>query len=631
LVEIKNVQSLYESGLINMFRYGTETNDAIKKKIRVFAILVIFVFICLSMRIWYLQILKWQYLTGLSENNRVRMVSLPAYRGMIKDRNGETLVSIRPSFNLYITPEDAGDSASSLDLLAKKIKFERGKLKKNIGKEKSFKDILIKADISREEVAFVEENNMRLPGIKIKAEPLRNYVYKDLMSHTLGYLGEISKSKLKNTNNPFYSQGDFVGKNGLENVFESTLRGKKGHKEVEADVSGRELKTIRKLPSESGNNLILTLDVKVQEELEKAMTSTPEKIVNGSAVVIKVQTGEILAITSKPTFDPNEFAAGITPGNWRKLINDEMHPLQNRSIHSQYPPGSTYKIAVAYAALEEGVINPETTIYCPGHFKLGRGRYRCWKKNGHGAVNLHDALVQSCDVYFYTVGHRMGIDTLARYAKKFGFGSPAGVGLSREKSGLVPSTQWKLKNRKKPWLLGETISASIGQGYNLVTPLQQANMMAAVANGGMLLKPYLVKRIEEPGGTTIKEFFPEIRGQIAGSSENMEVIRKALRDVVNGPRGTGKRSRLKNVIVSGKTGTVQVVRMKSNEELEKEDEVPYKYRDHAWFVAFAPYEKPEIAVAVLVEHGGHGGSTAAPIAQKVFKKYFQLYPLDPAA
>ena len=614
-----------------MFRYGTETNDAIKKKIRVFAMLVIFVFLCLLMRIWYLQILKWQYLTGLSENNRVRMGSLPAYRGKIKDRNGETLVSIRPSFNLYITPEDAGDSGSSLDLLAKKIKFKRGKLKKSIGRENSFKDILIKADISREEVAFIEENNMRLPGIKIKAEPLRNYVYKDLMSHTLGYLGEISKSKLKNTNNLFYSQGDFVGKNGLENIFESTLRGKKGHKEVEVDVSGRELKTIRRLPSESGNNLILTLDVKVQAELEKAMTSTPEKIVNGSAVVIKVQTGEILAIASKPTFDPNEFAEGITSGSWRKLINDEMHPLQNRSIHSQYPPGSTYKIAVAYAALEEGVIDPETTIYCPGYFKLGRGRYRCWKKSGHGAVNLHDALVQSCDVYFYTLGHRMGIDTLARYAKKFGFGTPAGIGLSREKSGLVPSTQWKLKNRKKAWLLGETISASIGQGYNLVTPLQQANMMAAVANGGMLLKPYIVKRIEEPGGTTIKEFFPEIRGQITGSSENLEVIRKALRDVVNGVRGTGKRSRLKNIIVSGKTGTVQVVRMKSNEELEKENEVPYKYRDHAWFVAFAPYEKPEIAVAVLVEHGGHGGTTAAPIAKKIFKKYFKLYPLDPDA
>ena len=614
-----------------MFRYGTETNDAIKKKIRVFAILVIFSFLCLSMRIWYLQILKWQYLTGLSENNRIRMVSLPAYRGTIKDRNGETLVSIRPSFNLYITPEDARDSESSLNFLEKKINFERDKLKINMKREKSFKDILIKADISRDQVAFVEENNMRLPGIKIKAEPLRNYVYKDLMSHVLGYLGEISKSKLESSNNPYYSQGDFVGKNGLENVFESILRGRKGHKEVEADVSGRELKTLRKLPSESGNNLVLTLDVRIQEELEKAMSSTPEEIKNGSVVAMKVQTGEILAITSKPSFDPNEFAVGITPENWKKLVNDEMHPLQNRSIHSQYPPGSTYKIAVAYAALEEGVIDPQTTIYCPGHFRLGRGRYRCWKKRGHGAVNLHDALVQSCDVFFYTVGHRLGIDTLARYAKKFGFGFPTGLGLSREKRGLVPSTQWKLKNRKQPWLLGETISASIGQGYNLVTPLQQANMIASVANGGMLLKPYLVKRIEEPGGKTIKEFFPEIKGKISGNSESLEIVRKALRDVVNGPKGTGKRSRLKDVVVSGKTGTVQVVRMKSNDELDKKDEIPYKYRDHAWFVAFAPYEKPEIAVAVLVEHGGHGGTAAAPIAQKIFKKYFQLYPPDPAA
>ena len=614
-----------------MFRYGTETNDALKKKIRVFATLVIFSFFCLSVRIWYLQILKWQYLTGLSENNRIRMVSLPPYRGTIKDRNGETLVSIRPSFNLYITPEDARDSDSSLNFLEKKISFQRDKLKTNMKREKSFKDILIKADISREQVAFVEENNMRLPGIKIKAEPLRNYVYKDLMSHVLGYLGEISKSKLKSSNNSFYSQGDFVGKNGLENVFESTLRGRKGHKEVEADVSGRELKVLRKLSSESGDNLVLTLDVRIQEELEKAMASTPEKIRNGSAVAMKVQTGEILAITSKPSFDPNEFAAGITPGNWKKLVNDEMHPLQNRSIHSQYPPGSTYKIAVAYAALEEGVIDPETTIYCPGHFKLGRGRYRCWKKRGHGAVKLHDALVQSCDVFFYTVGHRLGIDTLARYAKKFGFGVPTGLGLSREKSGLVPSTQWKIENRKEPWLLGETISASIGQGYNLVTPLQQANMIASVANGGMLLKPYLVKRIEEPGGKTIKEFFPEIKERITGNSESFEFIRKALRDVVNGPKGTGKRSRLKDIIVSGKTGTVQVVRMKSDGEKDKEDETPYKYRDHAWFVAFAPYEKPEIAVAVLVEHGGHGGAAAAPIAKKIFKKYFQLYPPNPSA
>ena len=609
-----------------LFHSGTETSDAIKKKIRIFAILVVVSFLCLWMRIWYLQILKWQYLTGLSENNRVRMVTLPASRGMIKDRNGETLVSIRPAFNLYLTPEDARNLDSSLDKLAQRISLDREKLKKKIAQTKSFKEVLIKGDIPREEVAFVEENNMSLPGIRIRAEPLRNYVFNNLASHTLGYLGEISKASLERLKDPAYRQGDFVGKNGLENIYESLLRGKKGYKEVEVDVSGRELKTLRKLPPESGNNLILTLDVKIQEELEKLMTETAEQNMNGSVVVMKVQTGEIIAITSKPSFDPNKFAAGISPKNWRDLVTDEWHPLQNRSIHGQYPPGSTYKIVTAIAGLGEGVIKPDTSIFCPGHFKLGRGRYRCWKKSGHGFMNLHDALVQSCDVYFYTIGHRLGIDTIAKYAKRFGLGRSTRLGLSQEKKGLVPTTQWKLLNKKEPWQLGETISASIGQGFNLVTPIQQVIMMAAVANRGILLKPYLVKRIEGPEGQLRQEFFPEIIGQIGVDPDHLEQVRMALRDVVNGARGTGKKSRLKNIIVSGKTGTAQVVRMKSNEELEKGEVIPVKYRDHAWFVAFAPYEKPVLAVAIIVEHGGHGGATAGPIAGKIFKKYFKLYP-----
>jgi penicillin-binding protein 2 len=347
---------------------------------------------------------------------------------------------------------------------------------------------------------------------------------------------------------------------------------------------------------------------------------------NGSVVVMKVQTGEVIAMASNPSFDPNKFASGISPENWNALVDDEWHPLQNRSIHGQYPPGSTYKIVTALAGLEEGVIKPDTSIYCPGHFKLGRGRYRCWKKSGHGSMNLHDALVQSCDVYFYTIGHRLGIDTIAKYAKRFGLGSSTRLGLSQEKRGLVPTTQWKLLNKKEPWLLGETISASIGQGFNLVTPMQQVSMIAAVANGGMLLKPYLVKRIEEPEGQIREEFFPNIVGHLGADPEHLEQIRRALRDVVNGNRGTARKSRLKNIIVSGKTGTAQVVRMKSNEELEKGEAIPVKYRDHAWFVAFAPYEKPEIAVAIIIEHGGHGGATAAPIAKKIFKKYFELYP-----
>ena len=614
-----------------LFRYGTETSDAIKKKIRVFAILVVVSFLCLWMRIWYLQILKWQYLTGLSENNRVRIVVLPANRGMIKDRNGETLVSTRPAFNLYLTPEDAQDLDSSLNKLSQRISLDRKKLKKKMAQTKSFKEVLIKGDISREEVAFVEENNMSLPGIRIRAEPLRNYVFNNLASHTLGYLGEISKARLESLKDSTYRQGDFVGKNGLESIYESLLRGDKGYKEVEVDVSGRELKTLRKISPESGNNLILTLDVKIQEEVEKLMTGTAEQNMNGSVVVMKVQTGEIIAITSQPSFDPNKFAAGISSQNWKALVTDEWHPLQNRSIHGQYPPGSTYKIVTALAGLEEGVIKPDTSIFCPGHFKLGRGLYRCWKKSGHGSMNLHDALVQSCDVYFYTIGHQLGIDTIAKYAKRFGLGRSTRLGLSREKKGLVPTTQWKLLNKNEPWQLGETISASIGQGFNLVTPIQQVILMAAVANGGILLKPYLVKRIEGPEGQIRKEFFPEIVGQIGVDLDHLEQVRKALRDVVNSARGTGKKSRLKNIIVSGKTGTAQVVRMKSNEELEKGEVIPVKYRDHAWFLAFAPYEKPVIAVAIIVEHGGHGGATAGPIAGKIFKKYFNLYPPSSSA
>lgn len=616
---------------MSLFRHATETNDVIKKKIRVFAILVVVSFLCLWMRVWYLQILKWQYLTGLSESNRVRMVTLPANRGMIKDRNGETLVSIRPVFNLYLTPEDAGALDSSLDKMSPKISFDREKLKKTMARSKSFKDVLIKGDISREEVAFVEENNMSLPGIHIRAEPLRHYVFNNLASHTLGYLGEISKASLESLKDPKYKQGDFVGKNGLENIYESILRGEKGYKEVEVDVSGRELKSLRKLPPESGENLILTLDVRIQQELEKLMVGTVDQNMNGSVVVMKAQTGEIIAMTSSPSFDPNKFAAGISPQNWNALVADEWHPLQNRSIHGQYPPGSTYKIVTALAGLEEGVIKPDTSIFCPGHFRLGRGRYRCWKKSGHGPMNLHDALVQSCDVYFYTIGHRLGINTIAKYAKRFGLGSPTGLGLSQEKRGLVPTTQWKLLNKKEPWLLGETISASIGQGYNLVTPIQQASMIASVANGGILLKPYLIKRIEGFEGKTRKEFFPNIVGQLGVDPDHLEQVRKALRDVVNGTEGTGRRSRLKKIIVSGKTGTAQVVRMKSNEELEKGEVIPVRHRDHAWFVAFAPYEKPDIAVAIIIEHGGHGGATAAPIARKIFKKYFKLYPPGPSA
>ena len=564
---------------------------------------------------------------GKSEQNRVRKISLADYRGEIKDRLGNVIVNVRPSFSLYVTPEDADNLSESLEFLSGLIEINKDKLRSDIRRSPSFKNVLIKRDISRREVAYIEENKMLLPGIRIKIEPIRNYAHKDFASHVLGYLGEVSKSELKISKFSRYELGDMVGKNGLEKIYESQLRGKKGFKEVEVDVSGRELKVLRKFSPKTGNSLVLTLDSRVQSKLEMLMDEVlRENSVEGSAVVMKVQSGEIIAMVSKPSFDPNSFATGISTKQWSGLVLDEKNPLQNRTIDGQYPPASTYKVVTAYAALAEKIIKPETTIFCPGHFHLGKRDYRCWKKRGHGDMNLHDALVQSCDVYFYTLGHRLGINNLAKYATKLGLGELTGIVLKGEKSGLVPSKQWKKKFKNEPWYPGETISASIGQGYNLVTPLQSARMISTIASGGLLVRPYLVKRIEDYDGRLIQEFFPKVIKKIKIEPEVLRNIKEGLRGVVHEAHGTGRRARLKNVIVAGKTGTAQVVAMKDSEEIDPEEETPYSHRDHAWFVAFAPYENPEVAVSVIIEHGGHGGATAAPIAGGILKTYFSHYP-----
>ncbi len=606
-----------------------DASDAVRKKVKIFVILVIFCFLVLWMRVWYLQILKGESFMGLSENNRVRFISLPSYRGKISDRNGETLVTIRPSFNVYITPEDAQNLNATLEELRKSIEFDTKKVLKDISQAPPFVDVLVKADITREQVAGIEEKNRLLPGVQLKVEPLRDYIYGDLGSHILGYLGEISEGKLKSFRGSDYRLGDLVGKEGIEYLYEAELKGKKGYKEVEVDVAGRELQIIRQLPPQSGNELVLTLDLRIQKVAEQLMTGTADKPINGSAVVIKAQTGEILAITSKPSFDPNLFASGISVEAWRNLIFDERHPLQNKAIDGQYPPASTYKIVTAFAGLEEKLITPETTVFCPGYYRLGRGIYRCWRRGGHGYVNLHDALVQSCDVFFYSLGHRLGVDTLAKYAHRLGLGSLTRIRLRGEKPGLIPTKEWKLLAKKERWFPGETISAAIGQGFNLVTPIQQAKTMATVANGGMVLQPYLVKKIKDKEGFVLNEWFPKIERKLDHQPGTLKIIREGLLGVVNDKKGTGWRARLKDLKVSGKTGTAQVVRLKTvprgpdGEKLE----IPYVFRDHAWFVGFAPYENPEIVVAVIVEHGGHGGATAAPIVRKIIETYHKHYPM----
>lgn len=596
--------------------------EHIKRKITPFIFVIIISFGVLILRIWHLQILQKDALQTLSENNRIRRVLQSDYRGKILDTNNNVIVDVRPSFNLYITPEDTKDIKGIYKTLSRRLSMDEKEFYQTIKTAPPYKNILIERDLSREDVAFIEEHKIDLPGVFFKVEPLRNYREGNLAAHVLGYIGEISKTQLAAATNSDYRQGDYIGQYGLEKIYESSLRGKKGSKEIEVDASGRELKILHQVFPKQGQNLVLTIDVEIQKKVEELLEGK-----EGAVVVLDPNSGAILAMASSPSFDPNLFAGEFSQATWNALVYDELHPLQNRAIQGQYPPGSVYKIVTAAAGLGEGIVDEKFTTVCKGKFKFGKREYRCWRKKGHGKVNLHKALVQSCDVFFYKLGYRVGIDTLARYAYGFGLGQKVGFELPEEKTGLVPSTAWKIKNRNERWFPGETISASIGQSYNLVTPLQMANLISAVANGGTLWKPFILKKIITNDGTVVKKTNPQILKKLPISEEQLNIIRKALSGVVGEKRGTGYRARIPGIKVSGKTGTSQVIQMKSDEEEEEKGETPYEFRDHAWFVAFAPSENPQIAISVIIEHGGHGGSTSAPIAREIIKKYFQLYPL----
>ena len=467
----------------------------------------------------------------------------------------------------------------------------------------------------------VETNRFKLPGVAIEVKPRRRYHYPYLASHVIGYMGEITQDQLKDPTYINHRLGDWTGQYGIEKEFEPYLHGRRGQQVVEVNASGRVLKVIDYTPPDPGNNLHLTIDLGLQEAAQEALGDQV-----GAVVAVDPNTGEILAMASTPTYNQSNFVMGISRENWKELLDNPLHPLENRAVSGQYPPGSTFKIISAAAALEEGVVTPETRIMCPGSFTLGNQVYNCWKRSGHGKVNLHRALKESCDVYFYEVSLKLGVDKLAEYARAFGLGRPTGVGLANEKSGLVPTKAWKKRRYNVPWRMGETVSIAIGQGYNLTTPIQMAQVMAATANGGTLYQFHMVKEITSADGKTKKSFPPQVVGLLRFKPETLEQIRAGLTAVVEEQGGTGSHARVKGVNVAGKTGTSQVVSLKKYRNVPDKD-IPYKYRDHAWFVAFAPVENPKIALAVLVEHAGHGGSEAGPVAQKVLQAFF--YPETP--
>lgn len=572
-------------------------------------------FLVLILRLWHLQILNAEDYRSMSENNRLRFVPIAASRGAIMDRKGMVLVSNRPSFSLAVIPQEVTDKEALIARLSKLLGLDPLELQERWEKSKGrakYYPIVLASNISRSQVEIIEENRLRLPGVEIEMKPVREYSSKLLAAHLLGYIGEISEDELSRQGFEDYNPGDYIGKNGIERSLEQELHGNDGGRQLEVDARGRVLRTLSETYPTVGNSVVLTIDAAVQKQAELAFGDQA-----GAAVALDVNSGEVLAFVSTPAFDPALFSGKLPADIWKSYLDDKRHPLENKALTGQYPPGSTFKIITALAGLEDGKITDATSVNCNGSYELGGSTFRCWNKRGHGTTSLKKSLRESCDVYYYQLGERLGVDLIAQTAKKFMLGAAMGIGLANEKNGLIPTSEWKQKRFGKRWYHGETLPVAIGQGYVLMTPIQLASMTATVANEGKVFRPFLVKRIVDTDGKQLKEFKPEILGQTGISADKFRLVKQGLFAVVNEPGGTGSMARLYDVRVAGKTGTSQVVKMR-----ESKRGTPYQFRDHALFVAFAPYEKPEIAVAVVVEHGEHGGGAAAPIAGRILRAYF---------
>jgi penicillin-binding protein 2 len=586
-----------------------------KRRILTLSFVVAGIFFVLLLRLWHLQILNVDDYRSMSENNRLRFVPVAASRGAIMDRGGTVLVGNRPSFSLAVVPQEVKDKDGLLDRLASLLGLDRAGLSERWEKGKGrarYYPIILASNITRDQVEIVEENHLRLPGVEIEMKPVREYSSGMLAAHLLGYIGEVSEDELGSKEYEEYNPGDYIGKNGIERNWERELHGSDGGRQLEVDARGRVLRTISESYPKVGNSVVLTIDANLQKRAEQAFGEQA-----GAAVAMDVNSGEILAFVSNPGFDPALFSGKLPADKWKEYLEDKRHPLENKALTGQYPPGSTFKIITALAGLESGTITDSTSVACSGSYDLGTSTFKCWNKHGHGATNLKKALRESCDVYFYKLGEQVGVDHIAETAKKFMLGSPLGIGLAHEKGGMIPTAEWKLKRFGKRWYRGETLPVAIGQGYVLMTPIQLASMIATVANEGSIYRPQLIKRIVDPDGKPLKEFKPELLGRTGISPASFRLVKQGLFAVVNEPGGTGGMARLYDVHVAGKTGTSQVVKMH-----DSKSGTPYQYRDHALFVAFAPYEKPEIAVAVVVEHGEHGGSAAAPITARILRAWF---------
>ncbi|HLK90405.1 MAG TPA: penicillin-binding protein 2 [Polyangia bacterium] len=608
----------------------------IRRRSRYFALLAVIAFLGIAGRLFYLQVIQGDAFFRVTSDNIVHTDLLPAVRGQIRDHKGKVLATVRPSYNVYVTPRLlTADGFTRLRAVLGMNGDEAidvwERVQSGVGggsdPKAAERPVLLAEDISREAMAAIE-TGVDLPGVKIVSGPRRSYPQGVLAAHVLGYMNEISADELRAKKDEGYRPGDLIGRTGIERQWDGYLRGRAGFQKIVVDRRGLPKPDIHDIidgpasqPAVAGNNVILTIDADVQRFTERAMRNVSA----AGVVVMEVDTGRILAMASKPSFDPNEMSGHLTIEAEQRLLADRYHPLHDKTLAETYYPGSTFKPVSAISALEDRLITPADQVKCRGSFEIARRRFKCTKT--HGIVSLYDAIVQSCNVYFYELGARPGMmDRLAKYGSDLGLGAPTGLGLNGEDGGFLPTEEWyreqKLHNPKaEGFQVGQALNAVIGQGSTRVTLLQMALLYSAIANGGKLWLPQIVERVESPDGQTLEEFAPRVRREISVAPETLAIVRQALVGVVNESKGTAFRSRLKDIEVAGKTGTAQV--HGRHTELGG-----YEGGDHAWFVGFAPAGRPKIAIAALVEHGGHGGDVTAPIVMEIVHNYFDN--VDPA-
>lgn len=571
--------------------------------------LIVLLFCVFALRFWYLQIHMGADYTQKSLDNRMRQERLYASRGVIRDVNGLLLADNRPAFGLSLIREDCRDIPATLAQLSEWMNLPlddiTAKYRQDSRKVKPFEPILILSDLSFEQVARIESQVFRWPGLEIVTRSKRNYPYKDTFAHILGYVAEANEREL--VDDSYLSLGDIVGKQGLELVLEKSLRGKKGRFNVEVDVLGRALGKTLVEDTMNGENVRLSLDAKLQQRIVEILGDQ-----TGSVVVMNPFTGKLKALVTTPAYDNNLFVGGLSKKTWQALSENPFHPLQNRAIQSVYPPGSVWKLMMVGLFLQENV-SPSFRVFCTGSVTLGTQTFRCWRRGGHGSVDMLRSLTESCDVYYYVLGEKFGIDKIDKYARACGFGSLTGIDLPHEKSGLVPSRAWKRRRFGTSWYRGETLNVSIGQGYTLITPLQMATFVSSLINGGKLLKPHIVDGLP-----------PEERGIIPMNAAGQKLVLDAM--IATASTGTAKVLSRPEAVMGGKTGTAQVVKIRMvGDRRERKEEMAYLERDHAWIASWGLRNGEYDVVIVMIEHGGGGGSTAGPVAKKV---YDALYGSD---